>query len=461
MKLQSNLKKIIFLALVAPWVTGCDKGTSNINTTERYFVQNTSKNAFLYPIQDLNHDEEDLFIMGKSFFSIPWVEVGASTTARDGLGPLFSANTCKHCHPRNGAGVAVNSDGSVTRSLLVRLAHQKSINKEILSKVGFMPDSTYGSQLSSHGTGTIKPEGQLTVEYEMIVGKYPDGLSYTLRKPIYSIQNLAYGAFDKETIIAPRIGSALVGLGLLERISEKDLLKNEDINDENRDGISGKANYTFDPETNTTLLGRFTWKASATSIKHQSAAAAHNDMGLSNPLFPTDNCSDKQIACQEVSKSKQKELYALDLPQHRLDAITFYLQNLAVPKQREIGKHKEGEALFEHLSCVKCHVSNFTTTDGVKINPYSDLLLHNMGEALADGRSEFLATGTEWRTAPLWGIGLRQKVSGEANFLHDGRARTIEEAILWHGGEAQKSKEAFMQLSKKQREKLLLFLQTI
>ncbi|HFU77635.1 MAG TPA: thiol oxidoreductase, partial [Epsilonproteobacteria bacterium] len=360
-----------------------------------------------------------------------------------------------------GAGVAVNSDGSVTRSLLVRLAHQKSINKEILSKVGFMPDSTYGSQLSSHGTGTIKPEGQLTVEYEMIVGKYPDGLSYTLRKPIYSIQNLAYGAFDKETIIAPRIGSALVGLGLLERISEKDLLKNEDINDENRDGISGKANYTFDPETNTTLLGRFTWKASATSIKHQSAAAAHNDMGLSNPLFPTDNCSDKQIACQEVSKSKQKELYALDLPQHRLDAITFYLQNLAVPKQREIGKHKEGEALFEHLSCVKCHVSNFTTTDGVKINPYSDLLLHNMGEALADGRSEFLATGTEWRTAPLWGIGLRQKVSGEANFLHDGRARTIEEAILWHGGEAQKSKEAFMQLSKKQREKLLLFLQTI
>lgn len=423
-----------------------------------YFTYDKSNKAFSRSQKGLNNKEEDMFVLGKSFFRIPWVEAPAATTARDGLGPLFNANTCIHCHPRNGAGVALDTKGQMTRSHLLRLSHKISREDKLVKTVGFEPDSMYGSQLSRHGNQKVKAEGNSLVHYEDVHGTYPDGSSYSLRKPHYSVENLGYGAFDKETIISARIGPALVGLGLLENIDEKQILAYEDVNDTNDDGISGKANYAYDPETNTTRLGRFTWKASATTVKHQSAAAAHTDMGLSNPLFPLHNCTDKQKEClQEAKKAK----HALDLPAQRLDAIAFYLSHLAVPKQREPKKHIEGKKLFASLNCTACHVPSYTTFTGVNIKPYSDLLLHDMGEGLADGRFEFLATGSEWKTAPLWGMGLYKKVSGEANFLHDGRARSIEEAILWHGGEALRSKKGFMALTHKQREKVLLFLNSI
>ena len=423
-----------------------------------YFTYDKSKRAFTHPQKGLSNEEEDMFVLGKSFFSIPWVEAPSATTARDGLGPLFNANTCIHCHPRNGAGIAIDAKGEMSRSHLLRLSHAKSNEHNRVKKVGFKPDSTYGTQLSRHGNQKVKAEGDSIVRYEDVNGTYPDGTRYSLHKPHYSVKNLAYGAFDKETIIAARIGSALVGLGLLEGIAEESILFFEDVNDTNNDGISGKVNYAFDPETNTTRLGRFTWKASATSVKHQSAAAAHTDMGLSNPLFPSHNCTDKQKECLKESKRSK---HAHDLPAKRLDAIAFYLSHLAVPKQRESKKHVEGKKLFESINCTACHVPSYTTSSGVKIKPYTDLLLHDMGEDLADGRSEFLATGSEWRTAPLWSMGLRKQVSGEANFLHDGRARSIEEAILWHGGEAQKSKRSFMALPHQQREQVLLFLNSI
>jgi CxxC motif-containing protein (DUF1111 family) len=448
---MKTLTLTIFTLLL---LTVCSEASSK----EDYFTNNNSKDAFSQPISHMSYEEEDSFILGKSFFTIPWVEAPSATTARDGIGPLFSANTCKTCHPNNGAGLALDKNGEMSRSLLLRLSQRTSEHQELLTKNGFEPDSTYGAQLSRNGNHNVPFEGIPTVTYEEINGTYLDGVKFSLRKPSYGIKNLNYGALDKETVIAPRIGSALIGLGLLARISDKDLLAYEDVNDSNHDGISGKANYAYSPETNSTVMGRFTWKASATSVKHQSAGAAHNDMGLSNPLFPLHNCSSKQEACLKEAK---KGNHQFDLPAKRLDAIAFYLSNLAIPKPREIGKHKKGKKLFSSLNCIKCHVSNHTTSDGIKIQPYSDLLLHDMGDSLADGRSEFLATGTEWRTAPLWGMGLYKKVSGEANFLHDGRARSVEEAILWHGGEAQKSKEAFMQLSVKQRERLLLFLETI
>ena len=471
--------KYIALVLlpVAFLATACSDKTSDNNTTtqnssstqeiiskkpakiKRYFTKCDSKMAFSRMVRGLSHDEEDSFILGRSFFTVPWVEAPSATTARDGLGPLFSANTCIHCHPRHGAGVAVNKDGKMNRSYLLRLSHKESNDTQTLKRVGFKPDSTYGAQLSINGNMKVPAEGKAIVTYETIEGKYPDGTAYTLRKPHYTVKNMNYGDFDKETIIAGRIGSALVGLGQLEAISEKDILANEDIDDKNGDGISGKANYAFDPETNTTKLGRFTWKASAVSVKHQSAGAAHNDMGLSNPLFPLHNCTQKQEAClKEAEKALRHEF---DLPAQRLDAIAFFLSNLAIPKQREPKKHFEGAQLFKSLNCTACHVPSYKTALGVPIKPYTDLLLHDMGEGLADGRSEFLATGSEWRTAPLWGMGLRGKVSGEANYLHDGRARSIEEAILWHGGEAEKSKKEFMVLDKNSRKKVLLFLNSI
>jgi len=429
---------------------------------EHYFTQVNDKQAFMQTRKGLSYEAQDKLVMGKSFFTIPWVEGPASTTARDGLGPLFSANTCIHCHPHNGAGVAVNEDGTIRRSLLLRLSHGKSDNTTLKKTVGFEPDSTYGAQLSRHGNAKVKAEGEAHVVYIERKGSYPDGSTYSLRHPSYSVTHKMYGDFDKETVLTPRIGPALVGLGALEEIAEEDILRYEDVEDKNGDGISGKANYVFNPESNETELGRFTWKASAATVKQQTAGAAHNDMGLSNPLFPFANCTSKQKECLEADKfGRSKGKYLLDMPEHRLDAVAFYVSHLAIPKQRESYKHKEGKKLFETLNCTACHVPSHKTTSGVTIEPYTDLLVHDMGQALADGRSEFLASGFEWRTAPLWSIGLYDKVSGQANYLHDGRARNIEEAILWHGGEAQQSKEAFMALTQQEREKVLAFLKSI
>lgn len=416
-------------------------------------TSSSNKSSFSKPKLNLNINEEDLFVLGKSFFSIPWVEAPSATTARDGLGPLFSANTCMTCHPKNGAGVAIKKDGTMNRSLLLRLSHKDVYDKTI----GFKPDSTYGAQLSLNGNKDVLFEGEAVVNYEEIRGEYFDKTSYSLRKPTYKIEKLNYGALDPKSVVAPRIGSILIGLGRVELISDEDILKNEDINDTNKDGISGKANRVYSPELNKTVIGKFTWKASASSVKVQSAAAAHNDMSLTNPLFPKDNCTKKQQKCLDAPKGK----FDFDLPQERLDAISFYVSNLCVPNQRDPKKHIEGAKLFKTLKCASCHVDSFKTTQGDTIHPFSDFLLHDMGDELADGRVEFLANKNEWRTAPLWGLGLRKKVSGEANYLHDGRARSIEEAILWHGGEALKSKEDFMKLEKNKREKLLEFLNSI
>lgn len=456
MKINLSIITLIMLSFIS--CTSNESSNQENIKTKNYFTTSTAKDAITQPVYNLTHDETDIFYLGKSAFKTPWVTAPSITTARDGLGPLFSANTCLNCHPNNGAGVAVDAHGKMTRSLLLRLSHKHSNNTKLLKTVGFEPDSTYGSQLSHNGTRNVPKEGHPLVSYEIIDGHYPDGTKYELRKPSYSITHLAYGPLDKETIIAPRIGSALIGLGLLERIPEKDILVYQDIHDKNSDGISGKANYAFDPETNTTRLGRFTWKASATSVKHQSAAAAHSDMGLSNPLFPSHNCTSKQKECVEESKLAEHDMDFVDF---RLDALAFYLSNLTIPRQREPQKHLAGKKLFKRLNCTSCHVPEYTTRDGITIAPYSDLLLHDMGEELADGRSEFLANGNEWRTPPMWGIGLYEKFAGEANYLHDGRARTIEEAILWHGGEAQKSKEDFMALDKVSREKVLDFLESI
>ncbi len=455
--------RLKFLTLLTAVLAVSHANTSDNNLlkkqkTKNYFTQDNGKNAFTHPIRGLSYEEEDIFILGKSFFRVPWVEAPSATTARDGLGPLFNANTCIHCHPRNSAGIAVDEKGKPTRSLLLRLSHKNSDNKNLLKTVGFEPDSTYGTQLSKHSNANIAKEAVYSVVYTDVNGTYPDGSHYSLRKPTYHVTDMGYGNFDKETVVAPRIGSALIGLGQLELISEKDILAYEDVNDRDGDGISGKANYAYDPETNTTKLGRFTWKASATTVKHQSAAAAHNDMGLSNPIFPSHNCTDKQKSCLDASKRSE---HAHDLTEQRLNAIAFYLSNLAIPKQRNAKQHIEGQKIFNSLNCKSCHVPQYKTASGIMIQPYSDLLLHDMGEGLADGRSEFLATGNEWRTPPMWGIGLYEKASGEANYLHDGRARSIEEAILWHGGEAEKSKKDFMDLAKEKRDKLILFLKSI
>lgn len=332
-----------------------------------------------------------------------------------------------------------------------------SINNDLKEKNGFVPDSTYGGQFSINGTSNVAYEGSVALEYIYVSSQYKDGERYQLRKPLFKLSDFQYGELGTNTNIAPHNALALIGLGAIESIDEKDILANEDIDDSDKDGISGKANWVYNPENDTVELGRFTWKAAAASVKHQSANAAHNDMGLSNPLYPHHNCTDKQKDCQEALEGRDE----FDLPMQRLDAITYYLKTLKIPSQRASENFKSGEKIFNDLGCVKCHVDSFNTSDDVEIKPYSDFLLHDMGDELSDGHSIFKAEANEFRTPPLWGLGLYKKVSGGLSLLHDGRARSIEEAILWHGGEAATQAEAFKTLSKRDRDNLVEFLNGI
>lgn len=411
----------------------------------------SSKKAFSHPVA-LSNEEQDLFVLGRSFFHIPWVEAPSATTARDGLGPLFNANTCASCHPHNSAGRFDADKEFVERGLVIRLA--SAYQKDLRYDEGFRPESVYGGQLSVNGVSDVPYEGNVVVKWQEHTNSFADQQTYTLRSPKFTLTNLQYGPLQKGANIAPRLALPLVGLGLLESVREEEILKYEDIDDKDGDGISGKANRVFSPEHNKTMLGRFAYKATAVDIKHQSANAAHNDMGLSNPLYPYENCTQAQKKCTEALGGRHE----FDLPQDRLDAIALYLRSMKAPAPRESELFYEGKEIFKTIGCAKCHRESMQTDKGDTIHPYSDLLLHDMGAELADGHSDFLAQGNEFRTTPLWGLGLREKLTGSLTLLHDGRARTIEEAILWHGGEALGAKDAYRHLDKNQREALVAFL---
>lgn len=413
-----------------------------------------TKNAYALPKPFLNDEEEDIFILGKSFFRIPWVEAPSVTTARDGLGPLFNANTCTSCHPGNGAGQLFTESGRLHRSLVIRLS-QPSRFEEKSKTEAFFPDPVYGAQLSINGTHGVPFEGTPKMRFAQKKITYPDGNSVELRMPLIDIDNLNYGELDSNTLIGTRFAPALIGLGEIETISDESILANEDIDDRDKDGISGKANRIWSPQTGRMEIGRYTWKANAATIKHQSASAMHNDMGLSSPLYPQENCTESQKACLEAPKGIRDPF---DVTSQRLDAVAFYLRHLKTPKPP---KDFEGRTIFQEIACNRCHIEAFTGRNGKTIRPYSDFLLHDMGEGLADGIRSWLAQGNEWRTAPLWGIGSRKVVNPKSSYLHDGRARTLEEAILWHEGEARKSKEAFMNLDANKRQSLITFLETL
>lgn len=435
------------------------------NFDTRYTTNTTSNKVFMKQVAGLNNEEQDQFMLGRSFFTIPWVEAPSATTARDGLGPLFSANTCLNCHPRNGVGTLYNKNNSISRNLIARLSIPSNGSKEhiMMEKYsGFVFEPTYGKQISINGVQGVPYEAKPKIEYENITIIYPDKETVILKKPLHGVANkltdLQYGDMNKDVIVSHRLAPALIGLGLLEKITDEQILANEDREDKDGDGISGKANRVFSPKYQDFKVGRYTWKASAATVIDQSAAAASNDMSLTNPYYPNENCTSNQKECLEAPKGDAVHgKKTFDLPLHRLEAIAFYLNNLKIP--RSTITEKEGEKLFADIGCVKCHIPSFTLANGYEIKPFSDILLHDMGEGLSDGRTEFEATAQEWRTAPLWGLGKYKLVLGkEPELLHDGRAKTVEEAILWHGGEAEQTKQKFMNLSKKQRETIIRYI---
>lgn len=423
-------------------------------------IFDTTPNAFGQPIPGLEREQELLFFVGNSFFNQNWVSAPASTKARDGLGPLFNAHSCAGCHFKDGRGRPPEFDGESPTGLLVRIGLPQ---RDHLG--GRLPEPTYGLQFQNHSIDGVEKEGDLHITYEEITGSYPDGNSYSLRKPTLHLEHLRYGPINAETVMSARVANQMIGLGLLEAISEEDILANADPDDHNQDGISGKPNWVTQD-----ALGRFGWKAEQPSIAAQVAAAFSGDLGITSKLQLQDHCTDSQIECKTATTGINSEDQA-EIADDDFDKVVLYSSSLAVPAQRnsEDPQVLLGEGYFKEANCSGCHIESFTTQEHPTIpalsfqhiRPYTDLLLHDMGPGLADNLSDFEATGAEWRTPPLWGIGLFETVNKHSYYLHDGRARNLEEAILWHSGEAEDSKQLFMNFTREQRQALIIFLRSL
>ncbi|WP_438424230.1 di-heme oxidoreductase family protein [Aquimarina macrocephali] len=422
-------------------------------------VFDVSQNAFGFQAPNLDEENGLFFFTGNSLFNQNWVTAPASTTARDGLGPLFNSRSCSGCHFKDGRGRAPKFDGEKSTGLLFRLSIPGTNTVG-----GNLPDPNYGGQFQDGVIPGILVEGDIKITYEPIEVTYPDGTSVALQKPNYSFINLNYGPLAANVQISPRVANQMIGLGLLDAVPESTLLSFADETDSNKDGISGKPNYVYDIETQSVKIGRFGWKSNQPNLKQQVAGAFSGDMGISSSLFPDENCP-PGVDCNTIANGGTPEI-----TDENLDKVALYSSTLAVPGRRDHDKQEilEGKQLFEKSNCVACHIPVMNTgTHTIKalenqtIRPYTDLLLHDMGDGLADNTPDFKATGKEWRTPPLWGIGLIETVNNHTNLLHDGRARTIEEAILWHDGEATASKKEFMNLAEADRTKLIDFIKSL
>jgi CxxC motif-containing protein (DUF1111 family) len=444
-----------------------------------------SDRSFVQVGRNVDRKEELLFWTGFSLFRDPWVIAPSSTEDRDGLGPLFNTRSCISCHSSGGKGPAPQEGKSKPSALVIRFGSDES---------PIFSDPIYGGQLQPRAIAvtrsSIQPdllgEAQLQLSYQTISGQYADGTPYMLRKPTYQLTDLAYGDLDKRTVLSPRFSPVIYGVGLLDAISEQDLLSQEDVNDANQDGISAKYNRVpIMPSSHNTAefhgslqsemlmtpmgIGRFGHKAKHPSLHQQVAAAFRDDIGITNTSFTGESCSAVQTNC--LAASAIGDHSNVEIPDKLLDLVTQFNQLIAVPPARNLDKEtiQQGRELFFQIGCESCHTASYTTAPqyphkslaNQKIWPYTNLALHDMGEGLADGINEYDANGQEWRTPPLWGIGARKNMRSENLYLHDGRAQTVAEAILWHGGEAQASQQSFIQLDQAQRNALLAFLDAI
>lgn len=426
-------------------------------------ISSTSGNAFSLPAKNASTKHRKSFMIGNSLFNVNWVTSPASVKTKDGLGPLFNANSCSSCHFKDGRGhppLEEKPAGGFT-SILIRLSVP---GKD--SHGAPLEEPNYGGQFNHRSILGVPSEGEASIIYKEIKENFPDGEAYSLIKPQIEFTKLAYGEFHKETMTSLRVAPQMIGLGLLEAIKESDILKKVDAKDKNHDGVSGRANYVWNYTKKRRELGRFGWKANQPDIHQQNASAFLGDLGITSKLFPNQSCTSVQLECIKAYSEEKPEVDANDLSE-----VVVYSKILAVPKRRNVNDLDtiKGENLFKQISCTTCHTESYITgidkdfpeNSKQKIYPYTDLLLHDMGEGLADNRPDFDATGSEWRTPPLWGIGLFKAVNNHTRYLHDGRARNIQEAILWHGGEALESKKSYIQLSKLERQQVLKFLESL
>jgi CxxC motif-containing protein (DUF1111 family) len=434
--------------------------------------------AYLHASPTLDAKQAELFALGYQMFNNRWAFFWFEN-AEFGRGPTSNAQSCTTCHLNNGRGAAPATphnviggiDGAV-RDHHITVPFEPAPNMVIRLSMkgdgphgGPLPHPDYGDQLQIFGVkGVVPAEGQFRIEWREQTSTLADGERVRLRSPLITITDLAYAPLGEDVRIAARLAPPLVGIGLLEAVSEETIVALAAR--ESVAGIRGKANRVWDESQGRTVLGRFGLKANHGSLREQIAIAFLNDIGLSSPVYSDQNCPPVQKVCKEQMVAGKPEI-----TKHRLDATELYLRSLTVPVRRlaDDPQVQRGEALFAQAHCAICHVPELRTGASAglpplaqqTIRPYTDLLLHDMGDGLADGRPDFLAGANEWRTPPLWGIGLSETVNGANAFLHDGRARNFVEAIMWHGGEAEVSREAFRTFPRADRAALLTFLNSL
>jgi CxxC motif-containing protein (DUF1111 family) len=421
-----------------------------------FTILDASTQAFKQSIPGLTDRQQVVHNIGDGTFD--QVFVAAPAPHFGGLGPIFNNIACSNCHRNDGGGLPTT--GSSNSGMLMRISIPgQDPHGGPLAAPGF------GLQIQDQALLGTVPEASANFSYTDMPVTYPDGSTVTLHKPAYNLQN-AYIALPSGYMLSPRLAPRLVGMGLLENIPESTILSFVDAGDQNGDGITGKANYVYDSYTQKTGLGRFGLKANTSTLLMQVATAYQQDMGVTSYAQPVESAFGQSQMSLVTAADTEPEL-----ADSLLNYVIFYVQTLAVPARRDVtdSVNKRGAMLFDQVNCSGCHRTTMYTgvnpainLSSQRIHPYTDLLLHDMGAGLADNRPDYLATGSEWRTAPLWGIGMLQKTNGGSGYyLHDGRARTIEEAILWHGGEASGSQQQFMQLNQADRAALLQFLSSL
>jgi len=432
--------------------------------------------AYSVPSPSLNKKQGKRFAAGKEQFNEVWV-LAPDPSGVWGLGPTFNEDRCVHCHDGNGRSAAVADGEDATRGPLVRLSVAGKSEHG-----GPMPHPVYGDQLQNRGIeGRVPAEGRIVVAYRERSVKFQDGETISLREPTFEFRDLQFGEIDDATMTSLRVAPQLVGLGLLEGIPEKTILGFAE--QQATQGISGKPNYVWDIENERRALGRFGWKANQPSVRQQVAGAFMGDIGATSYLFQSENCPAAQLKCLDTPSAAScggqggcaGNAFRPEVNPSRMTNISLYLRTLSVPARRNSAspEFKHGEQLFENAQCSGCHIpevqigaiadvpKEVAAAANISIRPYTDLLLHDMGDDLADGRPDFEASGNEWRTPPLWGIGLLPVVNGHSDLLHDGRARNVTEAILWHGGEASAARETFRNMSATDRAALVKFVESI
>ena len=437
-------------------------------------------NAFSHNSANMSFERQLDFRIGDGLFRRVWVSAPASTRAADGLGPLFNARSCQRCHLKDGRGHPPSGnwpdDDAVSMFLRLGVPPRTEAERRALDsgRLAVVPEPTYGEQLQDLAIQGHAPEGRMRVVYTERAVRLSGGEVVRLREPAYTMTDLGYGPMSERVMISPRVAPPMIGLGLLEAISEDHIVAAADPGDADGNGISGRANRVWSGKLKRVALGRFGWKAGAATIEDQAAGAFSGDIGISTPLRPggAGECTPRQTDCLRAPSGDSPEFGNVEAHQEVVDLVVFYSRNLAVPARRDLDDPEvlAGKRVFYETGCISCHRPKFITPRDLPglpeqsrqlVWPYTDLLLHDMGDGLADGKPEGRADGREWRTPPLWGIGLTKAVSGHTFFLHDGRARNLLEAILWHGGEAESQRDAVIAMPPEERRRLIRFLESL